>query len=62
MSSTLLIQLLPILISAVTNGAAAVQSIIDHLHQSTELTPEQEQALKDAETALEQASWWQQQP
>jgi hypothetical protein len=59
MPASLILQLLPLIISAVEGGYSFIVKARGALQQSTELTPEEEK-LRDAHFAdLESKDWWQ---
>ena len=61
MGAGLILELLPVLISLITNGVATVAKIEAALKQSGEMTPEQEKELDDRIAALKASPAWQQQ-
>ena len=62
MGTDLILELLPVLVSLITNGVATVAKIQEVLKQSGELTPEQEKELDAHIAALKASPAWQQQP
>jgi hypothetical protein len=61
MGTDLILELLPVLVSLITNGVATVSKIESALKQSGEMTPEQEKELDDHIAALRASPAWQQQ-
>jgi hypothetical protein len=61
MGADLILELLPLLISGITNGIAAIHKIEEAWSATTERTPEQEAAFDKYLAALKASPYWQQQ-